>query len=106
MLLEATHLNKEYRGSVTNWSHEEINGVDMDHWYEHSLWGINPNTLSPPSHRHSMYQMDIEFLTDIGEFPKHNMPHVIWGEGVTQAQSYEDNIIDMPPWTPGEPRPL
>lgn len=106
MIHEATHLNKEYRGSVSTWEHEEINEVDMDRWYEHGLWSIDPNSLSPTSHRHSMYQMDIEFLTDIGEFPKHNLPHMIWGEGVAQAGTYEGNIIDMPPWTPGEPRPL
>lgn len=109
MLHEATHVNKNFRGSYYVYQHSDVGGENMDDWFDHGLWDIDPDKLRSDnsSHKHSMYQIQIEFLTDMGEFPAHNLPHVIWGSAIGQAQGkMHDHIITIPPWQPGEPRPL
>ena len=107
ILHESTHLNKHFRGTVAVWQHEEKNGEDADEWFFHTLWAIGPGELEPEDHQHSMNQMEVEFMTDLGEFPSASLPLSIWSDATAIAQeNMVVHILDIPPWSPGEPRPI
>lgn len=107
MLHEATHNNEHFRGTFSGWAHHELNGEDADYWHWHSLWEIEPGALDPAHHKHSMYQIQIEFLADMGEFPAPELAWSFWSGLAGSARQYMSrSIIDIPPWTPGLPRPL
>lgn len=107
MLHEATHVNEHYRGTFNPWAHVDVDGEDMDPWHWHALWGVPPGGLDPTEHTHSMYQIEIEFDADLGEFPAPQLPFALWGGWTLFARSrMTDRILTIPPWTPGLPRPL
>ncbi len=112
MLHEATHM----RYSDT-WGAEPHTdqGTSRDNWYYHGLLegkvlygGIGGVlVLTPLSLKHSAHQIQIEFLSDIGEFPDYWVPFSVYGSACETANTIMgERIINDPGWRCGEPRPL
>ncbi len=60
------------------------------------------------SRNHSPYQITIEYLTDISEFPSSWVPPSAYRNALEDAKTLmRDRILNPPPnWSPGTPRPL
>lgn len=105
MVHEATHVNKYLRGRIKVFRHDH----EDDPWYVHGLGQIPLNDLNPSNsnHKHYPYQIQIEWLADFGEFPSSQMIRHLWNNASQQADEYMTSKISVvPPWSPGEPRPL
>ena len=79
----------------------------MDYWYFHGLTCIPYNTLQPSyEHKHSMFQIAVEYLSDLGEFPSDELTDTTYGNATDQARTIMNSrIISYVPWSPGNPRP-
>jgi hypothetical protein len=101
MLHEAIHV------IYWRWSHQEhpIYGGNADPWLYHGVNDYPPGTINL-DRKHSMYQIQVEYLADLAEFPAKWVPLTIPVSARTLAEMYMFNIIDPPDWRPGEPRPF
>lgn len=106
MLHEATHM------IYWQWDHHANNagsncGTDpcSDDWLFHELGEYGYGTL--PGHKHSMVQIQVEFLCDLGEFPEWWVPTTIaqmaWAESNNRMSN---RILNPPGWTCGLDRPI
>jgi hypothetical protein len=103
MIHEATH--EIFSGSFNVFQY----GHTSDPWQDHSLSDIPLDTLdyNNSNHLHYPYQMQIEFLIDLYEFPAENLEYQIYSTCKSTAQWLMDNYISpMPAWYPGDSRPL
>jgi len=101
MLHESTHMIFKEGGG---WSHQ--NG--KDDWLPHGLYQHAFETLraNRSGHKHSMYQIEIEFLCDIGEFAAEWVPAGVSNVAAGIANDLmTDQILNPPGWRCGEPRP-
>ena len=114
MLHEATHLH--YKTKFDVWDHVIIDGTDMDPWIWHDLGAVALNRLEPNSdHRHSMYQIQVEYLADIAEFGAPWLPFRVRDGARFRANTIIENNIVNPviigedgqpvPFRVGLPRP-
>jgi hypothetical protein len=104
MLHEATHIIYSNEIDVWNGDHDP-----KDKWYHHGLDAIPWGELSPHAegHKHSMFQIEAEFLADIAEFPEDWIPLSIRSQARTTAEQWIDTkFSNTPGWTVGEPRPF
>jgi hypothetical protein len=104
MLHEATHIKYGDWLDVWNGDHDP-----KDEWYHHGLDAIPWGTLDPRTegHRHSMYQIQAEFLSDIAEFPAGWVPMEIIQSAKNAANGIiDDRFSNTPGWKVGEPRPF
>lgn len=100
MLHESTHIT--YGSWKGIWKH---GSGGRDHWYSHGLHDIGPDELGR-SDKHSMRQIQVEFLADIAEFPGHWITWDIMEEAKSDANSIiNDRFSNTVPWTVGVPRP-
>jgi hypothetical protein len=107
MLHEATHM------FYWQWDHHANNPINncadnepcSDNWLFHELGEYGYGTL--PGHKHSMTQIEVEFLCDLGEFPKPWVPITIaqmaWAES---TNIMTNRILNPPGWTCGLERPI
>jgi hypothetical protein len=77
-----------------------------DDWLGHGLDDYGPGELNK-DRTHSMYQIQVEFLCDLSEFPADWVTAYM----ITYARSMADTylairIINPPNWTCGDPRPF
>jgi hypothetical protein len=80
---------------------------DRDEWLHHNLGEIDLLTPYDPSHTHSPYQIETEFLADLSQFPSGWVPFIIRQEALNIASRYLNNRFrNDPGWVIGEPRPL
>jgi hypothetical protein len=105
MLHEATHL------IYWQWSHQSnppgSNCTEncSDDWFFHALGQYPYGSLA--GHKHSMNQIQIEYLCDLGEFSEWWVPAAITNAATTESNSRMTNRIRNPPgWTCGQPRPI
>lgn len=103
MLHEATHIHFADDIDVWNGDHDP-----KDEWYHHGLDAIPWGTLRPIiGLKHSMYQIQVEFLADISEFPQPWVPKSIRDSAKRSANHMIDTrFINTVGWKVGEPRPL
>jgi len=111
MLHEATHMRY-----ADFWGTEPHDDEDnsRDEWNYHGLlmgkilYGqAGVVTISPLSLKHSPYQIQIEFLSDIAEFANYWVPYSVYGFAADVANRLmEVAIIGDPGWRCGEPRPM
>jgi len=102
MLHEATHI-------LFGWSHQTVGGANKDNFLVHTLREIGLGELDPAraSHKHSMYQIQAEFLADIAEYPAFWIPLDIRASAANTANwILSDQIINDVGWQVGVPRPL
>jgi hypothetical protein len=111
MLHEATHM------FYWQWDHHANNPINncadnepcSDEWLFHELGEYGYGTLdgANDSMKHSMNQIQIEFLCDLGEFPKPWVPITIaqmaWAES---TNIMTNRILNPPGWTCGLERPI
>ena len=106
MLHEATHM------IYWKWDHHANNPGSncgnepcSDEWLFHQLGEYGYGTL--PGNKHSMSQIEVEFLCDLGEFPKQRVPITIaqmsWGES---NNLMNNRIVNPPGWSCGLERPI
>lgn len=107
MVHEATHVTY-YR-----WKHQEnqpgtvICAKDecSDNWYFHTLDEYPYGQLE--GHKHSMVQIEAEFLCDLSEFAEPWVPlHLAVLAGDWSDTLMSQLILDPPGWTCGTPRPM
>jgi len=117
MIHEATHMNywdnySTHQPSPTGWA------GGADGWIFHTIgdpqsrlddgiiatdWNVGYVIV----YDHSPYQAGIEYLSDIGEFPRWDVPFSVYLDAIDTALFYMYNAITNPPgWVPGIPRPL
>lgn len=102
MLHEATHV------IYWRWQHQAhptLPNLDADDWLFHGINAYPPENLNL-DRRHSMYQIQVEYLSDLGEFPAKWVPLTTSTAALGLAGTYMFNIINPPAWTPGDPRPF
>jgi hypothetical protein len=76
-----------------------------DNWFFHALDEYQYGELA--GHKHSMNQIETEFLCDLSEFPQPWVPAAIALLARSQSTNIMTNRIRNPPgWTCGTPRPL
>lgn len=105
MLHESTH-------HITHWSHQSnppgsnCTSPCSDDWYFHYVNAYPYDSLDEDN-THSMVQIQIEWLCDIGEFGEWWVPSSIASIATSEANNRMTNRIRNPPgWTCGEPRPF
>lgn len=90
MLHEATHIHYADDVDVWNGDHDP-----KDEWYHHGLDAIPWGTLRPTlGLKHSMYQIQVEFLADISEFPYDWVPKSIRDSAKNSAKNSANHLID------------
>lgn len=106
MLHEATH------AIFHRWKHQANNASSnctdpcSDNWFQHGV-RVPSATLNPSNKNHSMNQMEIEYLCDIDEFPRYDVPLMAYLGASGIANSFMANrILNPPGWECGIPRPL
>ena len=109
MLHESTHIM--FGSSTGGWSHQSnppgSNCTEpcSDDWYFHYLNSYSYGSLA--GHRHSMIQIQIEYLCDLAEFGEGWVPYTTGLHAQSDANYYmTDRIRNPPGWTCGQPRPL
>jgi hypothetical protein len=109
MLHEATHII--YGGATGGWSHQSNPAGSncsedcSDDWYSHYLNSYSYGNLE--GHRHSMNQIQIEYLCDLSQFGEWWVPVTTRSQAMSEANSRMTNRIRNPPgWTCGSPRPI
>jgi hypothetical protein len=104
MIHEASHII--YSNWLGVWQHEThpVYGGNADYWYYHGVNEYPPGSLNKDK-KHSMYQIQMEYLSDLAEFPAKLVPLSVCVNALGLANTYFYAIID-PPWKPGEPRPF
>ena len=112
MLHESAHIR--YGGFWGVWDHQKVFDADegitvkKDYWYVHGSMPWGTLVLLSGVFRHSMYQIQTEYLMDLAEnyHPK-NVPCSIPSRARSRAnQILEDHIIGRSAWTIGRPVPL
>lgn len=105
MLHEATHI------TYWRWSHGSNNPGSncsddcTDDWFPHYLNSYSYGSLA--GHKHSMNQIQIEYLCDLGEFAEGWVPLSISTTASSESNSRMNNRIRTPPaWSCGTPRPI
>lgn len=111
MLHEATHM------IFWRWNHQSnLPGSDClncngniapcsDNWFAHGA--LAPSGLLTGVRNHSMNQIQIEYLTDISEFPRYWVTTSMTASALADARNRMNNrILNPPGWVPGTPRPL
>jgi hypothetical protein len=110
MLHEAAHMNFRY-------DHDSCNDEDCDWWYFHTLldplYTLGRGTVPASGSNfvteanHSPYQLNVEYLSDIAEFPSSDLPASTYEQAQLYAiQFLDDRISNDPGWRPGVPRPI
>ena len=109
MLHEATHII--YGGAFGVWQHQSnpsgsnCTSNCSDDWYFHNVNSYSYGNLD--GHRHSMTQIQIEYLCDLSEFGEWWVPATIATFAGNEANTRMTNRIRNPPgWTCGVPRPV
>lgn len=109
MLHESTHII--YGDAFGVWHHQSnppgsnCTSNCSDDWFFHYLNSYPYGSLA--GNRHSMVQIQIEWLCDLGEFSEWWVPFLIASTTSSQANSLMTNRIRNPPgWTCGLPRPI
>lgn len=109
ILHEATHM------VYWRYKHKANNPVNnctepcSDDWLFHELGEYGYGTLDGTleDHKHSMVQIQVEFLCDLAEFPDPWVPFAIAQRARAESTILMNNRIVSPPgWTCGLPRPL
>jgi len=105
MLHESTHMIFWPFDHQSNPPGSNCSDPCSDDWFFH---GVGAGRLvHNPSKNHSMNQIKIEFLCDIAEFPRSDLPLSVSAGAATTANSLMLNRIRNPPsWSCGTPRPL
>lgn len=106
MVHEATHI------TYWRWSHGSNRPGSncgstncTDDWYFHYLNSYGYGQLA--GHRHSMNQIQIEYLCDLGEFAESWVPLLIANAAKMESNDRMANRIRNPPsWSCGLPRPI
>ena len=106
MLHEATHM------IYWKWDHHANNAGSncgnepcSDEWLFHQLGEYGYGTL--PGNKHSMSQIEVEFLCDLGEFPKPWVPITIAQMSWAESNNLMNNrIVNPPGWSCGLERPI
>jgi len=99
MLHEANHITQ----------HVDHDSNNRDPFFEHGLGAIPAGSLNAnnANHKHSSYQIEIEFLADLAEFSGDSMPLIVTITAESIANSLLNNRINNNPgWRVGLPRPL
>jgi hypothetical protein len=107
MLHEATHIAYWRFSHQSNLSTSNC-GDDpcSDNWFDHGV-RASAGRLGSASKNHSMNQVQIEYLCDIAEFARADVPLAAFAGAETDANSRMTNrILDAPAWRCGVPRPL
>jgi hypothetical protein len=100
MVHEATH-------EITHDTHVDVDGVDKDPWKHHGLNDIALDDLTPDTQPHSCFQMEVEYLSDVFEYPAAWVPHSVRTETESRARYLlEHHFTNDPGWVVGLPRPL
>ena len=109
MLHESTHII--YGNSFGVWQHQSnrpgsnCSEPCSDDWYFHYLNSYPYGSLA--GHRHSMVQIQIEWLCDLAEFGEWWVPYTTGIIARSESNDRMNNRIRNPPgWTCGQPRPL
>jgi hypothetical protein len=105
MLHESTHMIFWRFSHQSNPPGSNCDDPCADDWFFH---GVGAGKLvHNPSKNHSMNQIKIEFLCDLAEFPRWDLPVSASSGASTSANSLMINRIRNPPaWSCGTPRPL
>lgn len=124
MLHEATHMNYDDFDHEDNIPGVTGGGCDepcTDYWIFHGVKDPNGcicggigeagacsfGTGYVISFTHSPYQIQAEYLCDIGEFPSWDVPFSVYNGTTARANTYlTDRILNPPGWSCGQPRPL
>ena len=99
MLHEANHITQDI-------DHDDN---EKDEFFLHGLGAILPDTLDANNedHKHSSYQIEIEYLADLSQFPTWRVPLLVIGLAESTANSlFNNRIKNNPGWRVGMPRPL
>ena len=106
MLHEATHMIFWRFRHQSNQSTSTCSDPCSDDWYFHGVRNPEGN-LNADDKNHSMNQIQIEYLTDIAEFSRFDIPGSAYTGALLEATSRMNNrILNPPAWVPGTPRPL
>lgn len=104
MLHESTHIMYEMKHQ-SNPPGSNCSSNCSDDWYFHYLNSYSYGSLA--GHKHSMNQIQIEYLCDLAEFGDWWVSFTIGTVAKSEANDRMTNRIRNPPgWTCGEPRPL
>lgn len=104
MLHEATHIMFE-SSHGSNLPSSNCTSNCTDDWFFHYLNSYSYGSLA--GHRHSMNQIQIEWLCDLAEFGEWWVPVTTGTVAQSEANSRMVNRIRNPPgWTCGQPRPI
>jgi hypothetical protein len=107
MLHESTHvIYYRFRHQANNpGSNCANNSPCSDDWIFHALDGYSYGQLT--GHKHSMNQIQVEFLCDLSEFARAWVPAAIATQaGLRSTNIMNNRILNPPGWTCGTPRPL
>ena len=109
MLHEATHIM--FGGTFGPWSHQSnppgsnCTSNCSDDWFFHNVDDYAYGSLA--GHRHSMVQIQIEYLCDLNEFGQSWVPFLTSFFAGSESNNRMTNRIRNPPgWTCGQPRPV
>lgn len=105
MLHEATHMNY-WRFSHQDNPGSNCNEPCSDDWFWHGS-GEPGGALGSSARNHSMTQVEVEFLCDLSEFARFDLPSDASSDARSVAGTYmTTRILNPPGWTCGVPRPL
>jgi hypothetical protein len=105
MLHEATHMVYWQWDHHANDPGSNCSEDCTDEWLFHELGEYGYGTL--PGHKHSMNQIQIEFLCDLGEFADPWVPITIAQMAWAESNNRMNNrILNPPGWTCGLDRPV
>lgn len=102
MLHEATHIH--FWGDF-----DHTGDDDRDPFLLHGLGEIPPGSLDAEEsgHKHSPYQIEIEYLADLAQFAYDSVPFILRTVAESSANSLLNNrIAGEPGWKVGLPRPM
>jgi hypothetical protein len=104
MLHEATHIIYWDYPHKKNKAGSDCTEPCSDDWFFHELGDYPYGSLN--GKKHSMNQIQIEFLCDLSQFPDPWVPAAIVTDAQAEATNRMDNrILNPPGWTCGLPRP-
>ncbi len=105
MVHEATHITYWRFSHGANNPGSNCSEDCTDDWLNHLLGQYSYGSLA--GHKHSMNQIQIEYLCDLSEFAEWWVPVAITNAAKSESNSRMANRIRNPPgWTCGNPRPI
>jgi hypothetical protein len=105
MVHEATHITYWRWSHGSNLPGSNCSEACTDDWFFHGLGEYGYGALA--GHKHSMNQIQIEYLCDLGEFAESWVPLAIVTAASSESRSRMSNRIRNPPaWRCGTPRPV